>query len=494
MMKNYYINYILKKLILLTSFLQNYSNLIICNPKMSVSNNKFSFVYFGHFLKQTLINHFQLLLLDFDPVKDASRKPEITKETLLNSKLQNSVDNLSTQSKLNTIFLFPMISMVAISIETLFIYFQASYQRKPEVLNYLLARRIFPPSFWAQSDAMVHLGQLMTTIVYPCLLFDTNQEQNKYNMYLFTNIKTGSPHDFEIIQNGRLLSKKETLLIGRYRCVMNRLIRWTIFSIFLLLITFFGNSFFLTWSPHVGLNSFKFVESVLFTVYLPLTNVYMIFYFLLVVRYIRIKQGCLQDKITQFEKLITGNQEIHNHQGIQQQHYRLWKSLNVEIASIHDEIRGHNRFWSKYLTLYFALYIMEVFLEFNLSFSNKFFIIKICYFTYGVLFTSERLLDKVFFAFFAIEFSFLLLIVTLECSQLVAYNKKSYWKMRRLLDLQLQSHNNFLRHLLSVNELLKLDRMAATSRDVASVCFKLLNNYHINSQMFQLVSLKLFYL
>lgn len=124
-----------------------------------MSNKKFSLDYFGHFLKQSFINHVQLLLLDFDQVKDASRKPEITKEILLHPKLQHPFEkNLSTQKKINTVFFFPMASMLLVSIETLFIYVQASYQHKPEVLNNILARRLFPPSFWAQSDTMVNLG------------------------------------------------------------------------------------------------------------------------------------------------------------------------------------------------------------------------------------------------------------------------------------------------------------------------------------------------
>lgn len=247
------------------------------------------------------------------------------------------------------------------------------------------------------------LGLFITTLAFICLFFDTNLgDNNKYSMFLFTRIQTQSPGDFEIVQNGRLLGKKETACILKYRRRMRRLIFWAIFSIYLLFSVFLGNSFLVTWSADWRLNSLKLVETILFSVYLPITNLYMVFFFHLTLRYVRIKQGSLQCKLAQLEKLITGSMEVHKNQHrTQQEHYRLWKRLNVEIAALHDEIRGDNRTWSKYLTLYFLLYVLEI-----------------VYFIHGVIFVhSERAIDKIFFVFFAIELTVLLLSITLGCSQ-----------------------------------------------------------------------------
>ncbi len=143
------------------------------------------------------------------------------------------------------------------------------------------------------------------------------------------------------------------------------------------------------------------------------------------------------------------------------------------MAQIYEEVRGQNHFWSKYLTVYFAVYILEI-----------------AYLSYAFFFTqTESFLYKVFFAFLAIEFAALLLYITLECSQIVACNRRTHWRIWRILMTQNANPQQLNKSL--INETINLDQMAAGSRTVEKVCFKLVNNYRINSQMFQLVK-KLF--
>lgn len=327
------------------------------NIKLFFVNVEQFLKHFFQLLKFKFVKNFQLLLLDFDPVKNVSYNPKFTKEQLLNSKLrklQFPLENASTTNKINIIYLFPMTSMLAIIIESLYINLQASYQQKPEVLNTLLARRIFPPSTWAQADLIIHIALLMSTLIYICLLFDRNLNNNKFTMYLF---KTGNT-EVDIVQNCQLLNKNTSSLIARSWSNVNRIIRWIIFIVFIQLVTFFLNSFFLTWSTNLGQNSLKFIEMIIFTAYLPLSNLYMILFFLLSIRYIRIKQNYLQDKVTQLEKnVIVSNQTSSQKE---KENYRHWKVLNVNVATIYEEIQNQNYFWSKYLTIYFGVYIMEV--------------------------------------------------------------------------------------------------------------------------------------
>lgn len=427
-------------------------------------------------LKQTLLNHLQQLLLDFDPVKDA-RKLDMTKDELLFSKLQQQQNpiNIFSFSKnkkrtFNSIYLFPASSLLAITIESQCIYLVAGYKRQPEILDTLIARRIFPPALWAQSDVMVQLGLLMATSISLCLLL-TPKVEDKFVMYLFEQQTANEENQVEIIQNSQRLKKAETVLIARYRLKMNRRIRWAISVLFTLLAIFYVYSFILTWSLSPGQNYFKLVELILFTAYLLLVNVFMIFYFLLAVRYIRIKQQCLLKRILCLEAVVENNSKVLNCKI--SRFWKVFKALNVYQAAIHEEIKGHNRYWSKYLSIIFGIYIMEI-----------------CFFFYSVLFNfnsegTTSIFSRLIFAIFGLEFSFLLLFITLECSKVVASNRQTHHQLRGIaVRLQQGQSNNFL----SVLELLKLDRMVARGKDVASVCFKLINGYRINSSMFQLVS------
>ncbi len=441
---------------------------------MSRSNeNAFSLAYLCRLFKQALLNHIQQLLLDFDPVKDG-QKLRITREELLYSKLQQSTNSIRTSSsktKINSIFLLPAASMLAISLESQFLYFKSRFDKQSDAVNQVIARRIFPSSIWKQSDVMMVLAHLLTTTIFLLLLFD-DQLESKFVMYLF---KVGSDKkEIEIIQNGRILGPAETTLIVRYRTSMNRRVRWIILILFLLLAAFFGSSFLQTAESHKLSNQvylLKLVEMVFIILYLPLSNVFLILYFLLVVRYIRIKQKCLQKRILQLETVASSLEDSefqHSHQQKMSRLWRAFKSLNLNLTAIHEEIRGQNRLWSKYLSLYFAIYIMEI-----------------CFFSYTIFFvsnSSSKVFGKLIFATFGLEFMVLLLFITLECSKVVTSNKRSHLQLGRIV-LSFSQSERFL----SVFELLKLDQAAARGRDVASVCFKLVNGYRINSQMFQLV-------
>ena len=397
----------------------------------------FSFVHINQIFRNTFLKHIQHLLLDFDPVKDEQHQ-----------NFKSNEQHLEVL-KIHTTYLFPALSMIAIAIETHWIYFQAWLTENTELLNSLLARRLMPRSFWAQSDAITELGLAMTTVTYCCLLLETKLPF-KYHMVLLT--QNSKP---ALLQNGRLLEPSETNQILRIRRSTLRLIRGTIVTVFLFITTFFLNCFRLTWSAEHSwtMTTVKFLELIIFSLYLPLTNAYLIFYFLLVVQYIQIKQKVTAEKIESLNK---------------RNFWRTFSQLNQSNARIFDEICQN--YWSKYLSIYFCVYIVEI-----------------VYMSYTMLFNSVALFDRLFFGYIMVIFVTLLMTITLECSRVVGANQKFHNKMKKIGTQQLRlKHKKSL--ILKVFQLLKLDLMIAGSEHLPNVCFKLLNGYRINSQMFQSVS------
>lgn len=209
----------------------------------------------------------------------------------------------------------------------------------------------------------------------------------------------------------------------------------------------------------------------------------MIFFFLMVVRYIRIKQQCIKVKVV---KILKKNQAdfstLKTTSGISHSRQTSFKRINAKMLSIYEEIKGQNQYWSKFITIYFAVYIMEI-----------------CYLSYAFFFVpiSEITFSKYFFGFFSAEFTLLLLYVTLECSRVVSLNVQMYRDCLKMaleytrkagIGVVLGGNSRSKRKVRLLAELLQLDNMAANSQNVNRICFKWTNNYRINSQMFELVS------
>ena len=89
---------------------------------------------------------------------------------------------------------------------------------------------------------------------------------------------------------------------------------------------------------------------------------------------------------------------------------KLWCEFNQTINQtiyLYEEILGYNKFWSKYLTLYFVSYIIEI-----------------CYLVYTFFFVDSSIgtFYVKLFIFFGVEFFLLLTIITYTCSLIVYQN------------------------------------------------------------------------
>src|SRR5699024_7769138 len=108
---------------------------------------------------------------------------------------------------------------------------------------------------------------------------------------------------------------------------------------------------------------------------------------------------------------------------------------------------------SRYLTIYFIVYIIEM-----------------CYFVYASFFVKGSFgFEKLFFLFLAIEFFILIVYVTLECSKVVNNNRQMYGQSLRMA-IQIERLHRF-----NVRQMLKLDQMIMNSKNVSRICFKLTN-------------------
>ena len=78
-------------------------------------------------------------------------------------------------------------------------------------------------------------------------------------------------------------------------------------------------------------------------------------YFVLCVRYSRIKQQMLVDKIKSFtERIRTQKRKLRL--GVHEIWHR-FVAINSEILEQFDELHAYNRFWAKFVTIYFIGYI-----------------------------------------------------------------------------------------------------------------------------------------
>lgn len=225
----------------------------------------------GHTLTSVyhaLLNHFSLLLADFDQIKDARQMGIHSKEELqrylisknankvtkkANSPNQVAKKSTTTQKygKINHTYLLPTLALLLIELDTCYTYYMASQstseESRAEVLSNVFARRTFPRRMWSVSDVMVEVGIYLSAQVYLFLLLDRGLE-SQFKMYLLVdrNSKTA-----EIMgENGVSLSKLETERIYAAWKMGLYATRLRMFTVIPVLVLFFGSHLALSWTEH----------------------------------------------------------------------------------------------------------------------------------------------------------------------------------------------------------------------------------------------------
>ena len=442
-----------------------------------MQSETFSYEKAAQKLYHSLFSHIRVLFYDLDCVKDQSvygfTKSELIYEASKDTKNSTKSDH---QPNFNFTYFFPFLLSLTIATDSLVLWAANDFHYEPTAMEGLFSHLIFPRKVWPQADIMMGLAVAMAVTIFP-LLFADRMLDRKFAMYLFTDHRSGDP---EIVTggggggNGRTLPPDETRKIVAYRRRMRSLMSLLMASLMGTAEAFTLWNLYTHWSS-VTSTAQLYLMAVciaLFFCYGCFSNLFLLYYFVLATRYIRIKQSCRQLRLTRLadiirKKVVSSPFTNNSRKSLQNSSvWRAFQRLNGQFLLIFEEIWAQNRFWCKYLTVYFLVYIIDI-----------------VYLWYSFFFldTSALGILQVFFPFFAIEFTLLLVIVTLECSGIVAKNCQTHRDSQRVL-LQLQ-----LVYPLTVFDLLKIDSMAVNYKNIPQICFKLLNNYQINSNMFQMV-------
>lgn len=167
----------------------------------------------------------------------------------------------------------------------------------------------------------------------------------------------------------------------------------------------------------------------------------MILYFIMGARYLRFKQIFLLAKLLKMFSTLKKVLKKRNQssQAFQGKGCVLWRRYNAFCGNLNDlsrEVAGYNRFWSKYLAIYFVCYIVHTtYMPFSFLFET----------------TEMGFTGKKIFMFFGAYISSLLFWINYECSMIVAKNILIYKERRRFAYTFAQNYKMTVWDYLKVN-------------------------------------------
>ena len=440
-------------------------------------------IFLSHFsfrklLRSTLsalLSHFRLLYLDLDPVKDATIYG-VSKEQLLDEiRFSKERQEVPENSGVHLSYLLPLLTLLFIVVDSVFVFQRNGWQHQAQAMPELFSHRIMPQVVWKLGDVMVFLSMIIPTFIYGNLLFDRTLER-KYVMFLFVDTKNnggGKKKGVQIIENGKPLPAEESTAIYAYRKKVLIFLAVTVLNTTLFISTLLFWCLFQEWRGSFH-DYLLLVITGLFIFYVQFSNILMILYFCVTTtRYLRIK---LRFKTAALQKLAA---EVRRKKRRKTDYRRktfseLWTTfgqLHLQMVEFFSEIGGHHRFWSKYLTVYFA-----------------FFTVEICYFAFILFFVviEEKLLAQCL-NFIGAEFLLLLLYVTWQSSRIL-YQSGRMHRQAVQLALKMGQSAGGSRKGFSLADHLKVNRMEDNHRSVATQsCFHLVTGQQINSKMFEML-------
>lgn len=170
------------------------------------------------------------------------------------------------------------------------------------------------------------------------------------------------------------------------------------------------------------------------------TNMITIVFYYLTVKYLCFKQNYLSEQIVKLTNQLKG--KLARNLSLKKQIrkspqslplYRSFEAFPKQILALFDEIEGQNRFWSKYLTLYFAVYMPVI-----------------CIFSYGLLFLQNEVLGFLFFGTFMVDLIILLTLISYQSSMVVYRNVQLHKQSLKFIQLIQPSLHFHTRDLLKV--------------------------------------------
>lgn len=228
----------------------------------------------------------------------------------------------------------------------------------------------------------------------------------------------------------------------------------------------------------------------------------------MVLKYLKIKQDFLSkklvslaDEVASFESKMLENADRvfsvnqNKNKLIAENHTYLTlklQKIKTQLRALYEEVDLQDRFWNLYISLYFLVYDVEI-----------------CYQAFVFLFGKSSdsapnyYIARLNCAVMSVNFFAILLSITYQCSGVVkrngAMSRQSQVLGRKLTMLLISStngkeavpqNNANIRY---IRELLKSDLDADNYKNIGGICFRLLNDWRINSSMFEMVSVKNFF-
>ena len=353
--------------------------------------------------------HLHYLFTNLDPVKD-----------LMSNGDKNDFIPKNKKQRLNQHYLLPFLLMAGYEVHSLYVLYRNSFHYDPKSLADLYTHKYFPDQLALQGSAMAHWGITLELFTYGKLIFE-HFIPGRYLMIL-----NGGKGESERVhsavrlkQDGRYLEKEITVKVLSFRrkakALFTVLLKMEVFQV----VSYFGYQAF-------GRHWRGTPTDVVFGLALPLYAFYavygaisLIYYFLLSLKYLEIKQQHLLKRLKVASKSVQmlrlkeeekEKEEVTFHN----QKAHTWASfmgVNGKLLAFFEELSAYNAFWSYYLSCCFISYTGMI-----------------CYLSYGLLKTTPvgDLFLSSFFLFFLSEFVLILLVLCAVCSLLVRNNVAVY--------------------------------------------------------------------
>lgn len=425
---------------------------------------------FVHNFLTLMMSHFQTMYTALDAVKNVQTYKTYKNNFKSKQAISKSVDlknKFFITFRIQMHYIFPEVITLYIVLDSLYTLYFNNFNYSETSMPTLFSHLIFPKELWKVGDISMAFIFISALITYFNLIID-KEVDNKYIMYFVTNHKD---NDLIIIQNNQPLLCFEAKKIVTFRRKIKKILPYNKVSIVLMVDVFCLYNLYTHWTNTfhcfvvlVTLNLFivysmnckYFLLSSLYNFFILLTgNVFMIYYLCITAQYIYLKQ---QSKKLQYNSLlkkilllIQKNKTFYKNKN----QNRLWSKysyVNSQTSLLCQEISGHNKFWCKYLTFFYLLYLVDS-----------------SYYAYALFFdngSNYNFFIKMFFAVFTYQFLSMLAFVTWQCSKIVYQNGQLH---KTSLTLAMKFN---LIYQLNIRELLTIDDITANYQNVKSLkCF-----------------------
>ena len=410
---------------------------------MPFSNSLVSSGYhtMGHLFQSHLRSHY----FPMDSVKQVNSLAEVptTADQLRSPRLK-------ARFWLKIQYLLPFVSLLLLNVDSLYVLSLYGWRYNATGMPELFTHKVFPFVLWPQADGEMFMGIETEQIIYGLFLF-TAVMPPRCITYLVKGSSSSrvsnSPtsNSQMLFQNGKRLPAVFEQPLLKFYLKTHKFARIFMFIVWAEL--------FLYWYICLWLKDSHTLRDLILKLYVPFFSVYSAsgvcfipFYFILNVHYLLIKQRLLiRQAEGNLEELMAINSGSSSNDNVNKAAKlaavrRRFASTFTTMLALFDELQAMDHFWQPYVTVDFLGYIgME------------------CYLIHGFLVdpSSLELGQRSFFLFFAVEILAIILLLTGECSLVVACSER-YYRLNRKFVHELRNQRGEKSKAISLATMLKV--------------------------------------